>query len=109
MAKIESDNTKFIFRGCIRRKDGLHLKGGRPFSYTTVREHILKAVASIGENPKQYGAHSLRRDGATFSARFGVKDRLFKKHGRWKSDNATHGYIEEGVKEMLSVSKNLGI
>ena len=53
--------------------------------------------------------HSLRSGGATAAATSGVSDRLFKKHGRWKSDNAKDGYVQENLKSKLSVSKNLGI
>ena len=32
--------------------------------------------------------HSLRAGGATAAANAGVPDRLFKRHGRWKSESA---------------------
>jgi hypothetical protein len=38
-----------------------------------------------------------------------VPDRLFKVHGRWKSENANDGYVCEDLEKWLSVSKNLGI
>ena len=56
-----------------------------------------------------FGLHSLRSGGASAAAAAGVEDRLFKKHGRWKSENAKDGYIKEALTQRLSVSKNLGI
>lgn len=58
---------------------------------------------------KLLGLHSLRSDGATAAATAHVEDRLFKKHGRWKTDCAKDGYIKENISERLSVTKNLGI
>ena len=66
-------------------------------------------MASVGLNPKNFGMHSLRSGGATAAANFGVPDRLFKKHGRWRSETAKDGYIKDTLKDGLSVSINLGI
>ena len=40
-----------------------------------------------------YGLHSLRAGGASAAANAGVPDRMFKRHGRWRSENAKDGYI----------------
>jgi len=56
-----------------------------------------------------FGLHSLKAGGATAAAVAGVQDRLFKKHGRWKSENAKDGYIEDSLQQRLSVTKNLGL
>ena len=39
----------------------------------------------------------------------GVNDRLFKKHGRWKSEKIKDGYIHESTEAKLVVTKNLGL
>ncbi|XP_068236956.1 uncharacterized protein [Palaemon carinicauda] len=36
--------------------------------------------------------------GATSAANNGIKDRLSKRHGRWKSDKAKDGYIKDSLK-----------
>ena len=53
--------------------------------------------------------HSLRAGGATAAANLGVNDRLFKKHGRWKSEKVKNGYIHENIETKLIVTKNLGL
>jgi len=53
--------------------------------------------------------HSTRAGRATAAAVVGVPDRLFKKHGRWKSENAKDGYIEDSLEQRLSVTKKLGL
>ena len=61
-------------------------------------------------NKSDFGLHSLRSGGATAAAAAaGVSDRLFKKHGRWKSEKAKDGYVHENIDEILSLSKHLGI
>lgn len=34
---------------------------------------------------------------------------MFKRHGRWKSENAKDGYIKDNVESRLEVYKNLGL
>ena len=58
---------------------------------------------------KKYCIHSLRSGGATIAANNGVKDRLFKRHGRWSSESAKDCYIKDSAHERLSVSLNSGL
>ena len=53
--------------------------------------------------------HSLRAGDATTAANAEVPDRLFKRHGRWKSETAKDGYIKDAVEKRLDVSKRLGL
>jgi len=39
----------------------------------------------------------------------GVPDRLFKRHGHWKSENAKDGYIDDAVERRLFVTRQLGL
>ena len=57
----------------------------------------------------EFGLHSLRAGGATPAANAGVPDRLFKRHRRWRSDNAKDGYIDDSAERRLSVSKSIGL
>ena len=74
-------------------------KENKCLSYTKTREIVLDAFESIGMDKKRFGLHSLRAGGATAAANAGVKDRLFKKHGRWRSENAKDGYVKDNIKE----------
>ena len=65
-------------------------------------------LAAIGLNKKQFGLHSLRSGGASAAANAGV-DRFFKRHGRWRSENAKDGYVKDSLDERLKVSRNLGL
>ena len=53
--------------------------------------------------------HSLRAGGATAAAGSGVPDRLFKRHGRWRSETAKDGYVKDSVEGRLKVTQDLGI
>ena len=66
-------------------------------------------VQRIGLKKKNFGLHSLRSGGATAAANEGVPDRLFKRHGRRKSENAKDGYVKDKLSALLSVSMNLGL
>ena len=78
-------------------------------SYTTVKDIVLRKIASIGLQTKNFGLHSLRSGGATEAANRFVPDRLFKRHGRWSSETAKDSYIKDSVLRLLSVSKSLGL
>lgn len=57
-------------------------------SYTRTREIVLAALAFLGHETGKFGLYSLRSGGATEAANAGIKDRLLKRHGRWKSESA---------------------
>ena len=82
---------------------------GGSLSYSRLRELLLEMISSLGMDPKLFGMHSLRAGGATAAANAGVPDRLFKRHGRWKSESAKDGYVKDSVESRLEISKNLGI
>lgn len=109
LAGIDACSDEFIFRQITYRKklNSFKLRNtSSPISYTRAREIILSAFESIGLDKKCFGLHSLRSGGATAA---GVNDRIFKKHGRWRSDKAKDGYVKENISQKLLVSKNLGI
>ena len=78
-------------------------------SYSRAHEIVLCAFEAIGLSRRDYGLHSLRAGGASAAANAQVSDRLFKRHGRWKSDKAKDGYIKDNIPSLLSVSLSLGI
>jgi len=109
LANIKKPN-EFLFRALStgKRKSKLRDKN-TPLSYTRVRECFKEALKLCGINEKLYGLHSLRSGGATAAANRGVPDRLFKRHGRWRSEQAKDGYVKDNLEVLLSVSKCLGL
>ena len=86
------------------------MRKGGSLSYSRLREILLlEKISSLGMDSKLFGMHSLRAGGDTAAANAGVPDRLFKRHGRWKSESAKDGYVKDSVESRLEVSKNLGI
>ena len=49
--------------------------------------------------------HSFTARGATAAANNGVSDRLFKQHGRWKSETAKDVYVFDSEEVRLQVSQ----
>ena len=62
-------------------------------SYSRTREIVLQAFVELGYPKNLFGLHSSRAGGASAAANAGVSDRLFKRHGRWKTDQGKDGYI----------------
>ena len=109
-AKITYSRNNFIFRSLIYYKssNSYRLESNfRPFSCTRSREIVLEALSKIGLNPKLFRLHSLKSGGASSVANAGVP--VFKRHGRWRSENVQDGYIKDDLKALLSVSLALGI
>ena len=94
-AYIRPCSQEYIFRSLsfMPSENTYKLRGSSPLSYTRAREIVLSAFESIGLNKKSFGLHSLRAGGASAAANANVNDRLFKRHGRWKSDKAKDGGI----------------
>ena len=88
LAALPKQSKLRLFRGIVVTKNGQRLRSEGSLSYTRLRELFLNKLAELGFDPKQFGLHSLRSGGATAAANSGVPDRLFKRHGRWRSESA---------------------
>lgn len=109
MADIDKDSENFLFRPMISVGSTQRLHPGGKLSYTRMRELVLAKLGDIGLEASRYGLHSLRAGGATAAANGGVADRMFKRHGRWRSENAKDGYVKDSLTSRLGVSKSLGL
>ncbi|XP_071172218.1 uncharacterized protein [Mytilus edulis] len=95
-ANIDLSSDMYIFRplSFLKKSNNFVLrKKNDSLSYTRARELIKCALSEIGCNAKDFGLHSFRSGGATAAAQNNISDRLFKIHGRWKSDQAKDGYV----------------
>ena len=103
-------DEEFLFRpvSFCSSNNVYKLRSGQ-LSYTRCLELLKQALSSVGLDPSKFGMHSLRSGGASAAANFGVPDRLFKKHGRCRSETAKDGYVQDSMKDRLSVSLNLGL
>ncbi|XP_065904717.1 integrase/recombinase xerD homolog isoform X3 [Dysidea avara] len=99
----------YLFRAIQRTKNGETLRQSGHISYSCVMDLFKKKMSKLGFEAPEFGLHSLRSGGATTAANAGVPDRLFKRHGRWRSENAKDGYIKDSVEKRLQVSKKLGL
>lgn len=59
---------------------------GRPLKGTTVHGMVQSIMGSLGENPSEFGTHSLRSGGATALADAGCPEVVLKTLGRWSSE-----------------------
>ena len=73
------------------------LRESGQISYSCLRDLFCKKLDCLGFAAGDFGLHSLRAGGATAAANARVPDRLFKRHGRWKSENAKDGYVKDNV------------
>ena len=101
-----SSADKFIFRGLSKTRDSYRL---RSLSYSRVRELVLEKLIALGLAKRKFGLHSLRSGGASAAAQAGVPDRLFKYHGRWRTETAKDGYVQDKLDERLAVSRSIGL
>ena len=108
MGELENTPKECVFRGISVTKNEERLRK-TGLSFSRLRELLLSKISKLGYDPKLFGLHSLRAGGATAAANAGVPDRLFKRHGRWKSESAKDGCIKDSVEKQLKVSKQLGI
>ena len=98
LVNINISSSQYIFRAISEGKKLRLRRKNKPISYTTIRQNLLKAIKAVGSNWKYYGLHSLRAGGASLAA---------NKRIPIGSLNATDGYVEDDLRMLLSVSKNL--
>ena len=105
---VQSDH--FVFRALSKCKSGHKLVAiYRPVSYSTIREYFKVNFKDIVPDVSLFSTHSLRAGGASAAANAGVPDRLFQRHGRWRSVSAKNGYVDDSLGSRLTVSKMLDI
>ena len=109
-AGIDFSSNLMLFRSLhFVKSNASYTLRSTGISYTRTREVVLHAFPQLGYSTKLFGLHSLRLGGATAAANAGINDRLFKRHGRWRSDKAKDGYVKDNLEALLSVSKSLEI
>ena len=104
-----ADDKKYLFRPIQATKNGESLRNSGKISYSCLAELFKKKLKYLGFPANLFGLHSLRAGGATAAANAGVPDRLFKRHGRWRSENAKDGYVKDNLEARLTVSKRIGL
>ena len=109
MAGIDQRSEAYLFRAISKSKYGEKLRASGRITYSTLRELFKRKLVELGHSPDRFGLHSLRAGGATAAANAGVQDRLFKRHGRWRSEGAKDGYVEDSTEKRLFVSQQLGL
>jgi len=72
-------------------------------SYIGAKELVKKEPCKEGLDPSKFGLHSLRSGGASAAAALGVLDRLFQRHGGWRSEKAR----KETLDSLLFVTKSI--
>ena len=99
------DSSQNLFRP-ISNGRWEKLRESGSITYCRMRELLKQKLVELGFNAADFSLHSLRAGGTTAA---GVSDRVFKRHGHWKSETAKDGYIEDSLHKRLSVTQNLGL
>ena len=87
---VEADH--YVFRALYKFKLGQRLVSvNKPFSLKDIVPDI-----------SLFSTHSLRAGGSSAAANAGVLDKVFQRHGRWKSVSAKNGYVDDNLSSRLS-------
>lgn len=105
---LDTSSDKYLFQpACRSGSKCFLLDKDKKLSYTRARECMMQKLKLVAPNLR-LGTHSLRASGATTAANSeGVSDRCLKRHGRWRSEAAKDGYIEDSVDKKLFITKQL--
>ena len=103
------EDELFLFRPIQANKNGQTLRKSGKISYSCLRKAFKKKISDLGLPAEEFGLHSLRAGGTAAAANAKVLNRCFKRHGRWKSENAKDEYVKDDIKSRLEVSKSLGL
>ena len=94
--KGKHKSTSRLFCKVMYTKNGFMLRDD-PVTYSRANQ--------LFKTEKLYGLHSLRFGGASAAAALGVPDRLFQRHGGWRSEKARNNYLKETLDSLLLVTK----
>ena len=101
-------NAFLILRLHKTKKEHVASKAKR-ISYSRMNEIFHENMNTSTNGGADYGLHSLRAGGASAAAQHGVSARLISKQGRWSSESARNGYIQDNTNTRLSLSLSLGL
>ena len=99
MLKINENSDEYIFRVISRGGKSKLRKQNVPILYTGMQENFIQVLKAFSLKWKQYGLHSSKSGGVSSAANVGIPDRLFKRHGRCKSDTAKDFCVEDDLKK----------
>ena len=99
----------FLFHRITKLKSGERLWEGAALSYTRLQKCLKERLVQLGFLAFQFGLYSLRAGGTAAAANSKVPDRLFRRHGRRKSEVAKDGYVEDSLEVRFSVSNSFGL
>ena len=86
LERFPVEPSHYVSKPLTRSKLGHKLVStNKPISYSTVREYFKSSFKDIVPDIAAFSTHSLRAGGASAPANADVADRLFQRHGRWKS------------------------
>ena len=102
--------SDYLFKPIVKVRSGYKvIEKVKPLSYTRARESIVGLLSKFVPATDIISLHSFRAGGATSAANAQVPDRCWKRHGRWQSETAKDGYVEDSLDNRLLVSQSLGI
>lgn len=87
-----------LYVSIVKSKHGKKLRKSGSLSSTRLHECFKGKL-----EPLHFLAECLKVGAAVAAAKGGIPDRLFKKHGRWKSDSAKDGYVKDSLQARLAV------
>ena len=106
-SKASSD---YLFKPLVKVRSGFQLiEKVKPLSYTRARESVVGLLKEFVPDTAKISLRSFRAGVATAAANAQVPDRCWKRHGRWRSDSAKDGYVEDSIGNRLLVYQSLGI
>ena len=99
----DSGGASYLF---VTKPKGPKGAAAVPLSHATLVAEIRKLLAAIGEDPRKFSGHSLRRGGASFAYELGLPEAAIQAHGNWKSE-AVRVYRECGPAQRLALPARL--
>ena len=108
MFDIDPLSNEFIFRQLMKTK-----KSHKLGSNNRLLVIVLLGITCAGgfvPDLQVCGTHSFRSGGGSSAGtNSGLSDRVFQRHGHWKSATAKDGYVKDSTDVKVSVSRSLGL
>ena len=100
--KFPVEAGHYVFRALYKFKlDHRLVSVNKPLSYSCIRDYFKSSFKDIVLDISLISTHSLRAGAASAAANASIPDRLFQRHGRWKSVSAKNGFVDDSLSSCL--------
>ena len=98
-----------LIRRIVKTKSGEHFHESIGISYSTILLEFKKLVGPFADDVSIFVTHSIKSGAASHRACRAINETLLDKHAGWKCPKTKKRYVKHVAKDLLNVTKIMGL